>query len=213
MKRNNILKKSGITLFALIVLNIICVSVYWNTSVSFSENKFTKPYDCGILFFHSVTKQGTLSSDTKERSGLCAKLYKEGIIRKVICAGGASSDKSGSKMMREYTIKLGVPDSCIFSDTLSYSSETNIIEANKIIKSENFSSVLLISSPTHILRLKYIAGKYLERNEIGLCTFKYDYPLTDIFFDCNTEFAKWVYLLFLPESFKSFSKKLLDSIF
>ncbi len=207
MKRIRIIKKTGSIILSLFVLNIICVIIYWNVSVSYSDIVYAKSYDCGILFFHSLTKQRTLSTDTKERCSLAVNLFKTGVIKRIICAGGASSDKSGSIMMRNLVNTMGVPDSTIISDTLSYSSVTNIIESSKIIKSNNFNSALLISSPTHLLRLKYIANKYLDGTEHNFATFHYDYSLLDIFLDCNAEFIKWVYLLFLPDSFKSITKR------
>ncbi|MFZ4590275.1 MAG: YdcF family protein [Ignavibacteria bacterium] len=185
------------------------VIIYWNLSTSYSKTTFNNQFDCGIVFFHSVTKQGALSIDTKERCNLAVALYKNGTIKNIICAGGSSSNAPGPRMMYELIRNAGVPDSSLFSDSASYSSKTNLIEADKIIAQKKFTSAVLISSPTHIQRLKYLSDEYIKDIKPGFITFKYDYSVTDVYFDCNSEFIKWIYLLFLPDSFTEFSKKLL----
>lgn len=192
------------------IINILSVIIYWNLSVSYSGYSKASSYDCGIIFFHGITKQGTLSEDSKQRCELGANLFKTGKVRNIICAGGSTLKKPGSVIMRDYIKSLGLPDSSIILDSLSYSSITNLKEAGKIVGNKSFSSAILISSPTHMLRLKYLAEKYLPGTQNGYTTFSYDYSITDIFLDCNSEFIKWVYLLILPDSFTDFSKNILN---
>lgn len=206
LNRYRFFKWSLIIIISVIVLNVLSVIIYWNFSVSYSKNRFSHPFDCGIVFFHSVTKQGALSNDTKERCNLAIELYKQGTIRNVICVGGSTSNNPGPKMMYEFVKNSGVPDSNIISDSISYSSITNLIEANKIITQKNYISALLISSPSHIPRLEYLSHKYLGNIKTGFITFKNNYSVSQIYFDCNSELIKWIYLLFLPESFSVFSK-------
>ena len=99
MRHNSILKKLIISIAAVIVLNILSVIVYWSISASESNNSFNNPFDCGIVFFHSVTKQGNLSNITKERCNLAVKLYNNGTVKNILCVGGASLTKAGSKFM------------------------------------------------------------------------------------------------------------------
>ncbi len=211
MKLNNTFKKLLIAITSLIVINILSVFVYWNVSTSYSKYSFNNSFDCGIVFFHSVTKQGALSEDSKERCNLAVKLYKNGSIKNIICVGGASLNKIGSKMMKEYILSFDIHDSIIITDSLSYSSKTNLSEANKIILNKNYKSALIISSPSHIPRLRYITDKHLNKTELGFITFDYDYSFLDIYFDCNSEFIKWIYLLFLPDSFIDYSRKILNN--
>jgi len=194
------------------VIDILTVLIYWNVSTSYSKTSINNTYDCGIVFFHSVTKKGALSTDTRERCDLAIKLYRKGILKNLICVGGASLNKAGSLLMKDYLSASGIPDSSITTDTLSFSSVTNISEAYKILIKRNFGSALIISSPSHIPRLEYISKKQLTNINKGYITFDYDYGLIDIFLDCNSELIKWVYLFFLPESFTVFSKKLINNI-
>jgi len=150
-----------------------------------------------------------MSEDSKQRCELGANLLKTGKVRNLICAGGSSSKKPGSSVMKDYIKSFGVPDSCILTDTLSYSSITNLKESGKIITEKKFKSALLISSPTHMPRLKYLSGKYITDTKNGFTTFTYDYSISDIFLDCNSEFIKWVFLTILPESFTDIAKNLI----
>lgn len=205
----HIIRKITISLAALLILNIISVFIYWNISASYSKYSFNNSFACGIVFFHSVTKQGNLSNETNERCNLALRLFKDGMIKNILCAGGASSNKAGSNMMKDYLIDFGIPDSIIITDSLSYSSKTNISEAYKHLNIKNYKSALLISSPTHILRLKYLANREMSGIRLSEVTFNINYSLVDIYLDCNTEFIKWVYLLFLPDEFAQFSKRFL----
>lgn len=211
LKRAGILKKIFVVLLSLFVLDILSVLIYWNASTSYSNVSIDNTYDCGIVFFHSVTKQGGLSTDTKERCNLAIELYRKGRIKNILCAGGASLNKAGSLMMKEYIFFSGVPDSSITADTLSFSSVTNLTEADKILARRNFRTALIISSPSHIPRLKYLSDKLLHITNKSYVTFNYDYGIIDIYLDCNSEFIKWLYLLVFPESFNLFSKKLLNN--
>jgi uncharacterized SAM-binding protein YcdF (DUF218 family) len=210
LKRGSILRKIFIVFISLIVLDILSVLIYWNASTSYSKVAINNTYDCGIVFFHSVTKQGALSTDTKERCNLAVKLYKEGSINNIVCVGGASLNKAGSLMMKDYLLYSGIPDSSLTADTLSFSSVTNLSEAEKILAKRNYRSALLISSPSHIPRLKYLSDKLLYNINKGYITFYYDYSILNIYLDCNSEFIKWIYLILLPESFTVYSKKLLN---
>jgi vancomycin permeability regulator SanA len=209
LKRIGISKKIFIVLISLFVLDILSVLIYWNASTSYSNVSTDNTYDCGIVFFHSVTKQGALSTDTKERCNLAIELYKKGSIKNILCVGGASLNKAGSLMMKDYLSYSGIPDSSLTADTLSFSSITNLSEADKILTRRNFRTALIISSPSHIPRLKYLSERLLHNINKSYITFNYDYGIIDIYLDCNSEFIKWVYLLFLPESFTVFSKKFL----
>lgn len=192
--------------------DIGAVFFYWKYSVSYSDNTINKNYDCGVVFFHSVKKSGGLSEETQRRCDVSAGLFFEEKINYIICSGGARTNSilMGSKLMKEYLKQLNVPDSLIFTDTISYSTKTNIIESDRIIGINNFKSAVLISSPSHMIRIRHLSEGYSFEKEY--LTYKSNYNLFEIFADCNTEFIKWVYLLFLPDNFTDYSKELLSCV-
>ena len=192
-------------------IDIAAVTLYWNFSIPYSTNEIIKNFDCGVVFFHSVKKSGGLSEETKQRCDVSAGLFKKGKVKYIICSGGAraNANETGSKLMKDYLIKLNLPDSLILTDTLSYSTRTNTFETYKIIKERHLVSAVLISSPSHIIRIKHLSKGYdFEKDYL---TYRSDENIFKIFIDCNSEFIKWVYLLFLPDSFTDYSKELLSS--
>jgi vancomycin permeability regulator SanA len=202
-------KTALIFIVVFLLLDIIAVILYWNYSISFIKYNYNRNFDCGIVFFHSVKKTGGLSEDSKQRCNVSIDLFKTGKIRYILCSGGASasSDKIGSRLLKEYMLNSGIPDSLVLTDTLSYSSKTNIFESEKILKEKNFKSAILISSPSHIPRIIHLSKDYNFEKEY--LTFGGDYSIFEILKDCNSEFVKWVYLLFLPDIFAEYSKQIL----
>ncbi len=200
-----------IFIIVILLLDVIAVSFYWNYSISFRENNYNRNFDCGIVFFHSVKKTGGLGEESKQRCNVSIDLFKSGKIKYIICSGGAttSKDEIGSKLMKEYILNTGIPDSLVLTDTLSYSSKTNLIESDKILKERNFNSAILISSPSHIPRIIHLSKDYSFEKEY--LTFGGDYSIFVILKDCNSEFVKWVYLLFLPDIFTEYSKQILNN--
>jgi len=190
------------------MIDIIAVTVFWVSSVRYTGD-YKDTFDCGIVFFHSITKSGDLSDESVKRCLKALQLYDESKLSNIICTGGLKINfpKTGSRMMKEYMIAGGVSAQNIFADTVSHSSLTNWRESLKIIREKGFKKIIIISSPSHILRLKYICrepGLYIE-----YITFTPDSGIFNIFIDSNIEFGKWIFLLVLPESFSDWVKDLI----
>ncbi|MCU0373046.1 MAG: YdcF family protein [Ignavibacteria bacterium] len=204
----NKIKKIIRGILVLFLIDIIAVVVYWALSTRYSAD-YNEHFDSGLVFFHSVTKRGDLSDESVKRCTKAMQLYYEKNLDNIICTGGLKTNfpRTGSKMMKDFLTAGGVNGKNIFADTLSHSSLSNWRESLKIIKEMGFKKILVISSPTHILRLKYICvepGLYVK-----CVTFAPDSGIRDIFLDCNIEFGKWFFLLLLPESFSDWVKDLI----
>ena len=191
----------------LFLVDILAVAVFWISSTRYSGDYY-EHFDCGLVFFHSITKRGDLSDESVKRCTKAMQLYYEKKLDNIICTGGLKINfpRTGSNMMKEFLKAGGVNGKNIYADTLSHSSLSNWRESLKIIKVKGFKKILIISSPTHILRLKYICeepGLYVK-----CVTFDPDSGILDIFIDSNIEFGKWFFLLLMPESFSDWIKDL-----
>ena len=115
-------------------------------------------YDAGVVFFGALEPDGLLDGDTRRRVQNAAELYAHSRIREVIAVGGARRDLSspGAEAMAAFLRSGGVAPEHVTRDSLSYDSVTNWEQALAIARRRDLDSLLLISAPTHLLRLAHL---------------------------------------------------------
>jgi uncharacterized SAM-binding protein YcdF (DUF218 family) len=201
----SVIKKIIRGILVLFLVDIIAVAVFWISSTRYSGDYYER-FDCGLVFFHSITKRGDLSDESVKRCIKAMQLYYEKKLDNIICTGGLKINfpRTGSNMMKDFLTAGGVNVKNIYADTLSHSSLSNWRESLKIIKEKGFKKILIISSPSHILRLKYICEE--PGIQVRCVTYAPDSGILNIFIDSNIEFGKWVFLLLLPENFSDWIK-------
>ncbi len=167
------LRLAIILFVSLMILDFVAISLYYNHVKDFVEQQ--KPdfrVDAAVLFFgdHNEDKNG-LGPDSKNRAEVAIQLFQNGKVKNIISVGGYAKDLSEGKpnYMKIYLLEHGVPDSLLFSDSLSYNTITNWQEAEKIIQRNNFTSIVAISAPLHIYR---IAGM-LDFNTVYYSSYNY----------------------------------------
>lgn len=89
--------------------------------------------------------------DTLARANQAIKLYKNGWADKIIFSG-AAQDKSGpsnAAVMKGAAEKAGIPDSEIYIDEYSETTQQNAINTQSIFSDNNIKSVILVTSGYH----------------------------------------------------------------
>lgn len=88
--------------------------------------------------------------DTKARTEKAIELYKEGYAPYLLFSGAArSGEVSNALSMKNYAIKSGIPSSAIFIEEKSNSTYENAKYSHKIIKENDWKSIILVTSPYH----------------------------------------------------------------
>ncbi|NPA67471.1 MAG: YdcF family protein, partial [Chlorobi bacterium] len=105
------------------------------------------PYDAIIV--PGVPFDGKEWSDImKMRVYWSYLLYKRGVAEHIIYSGGAVySPYYESEIMKLYAIKLGIPDSVIFTDTVAEHSTENLWYSFKLAKQKGFKKLALATDP------------------------------------------------------------------
>jgi uncharacterized SAM-binding protein YcdF (DUF218 family) len=146
---------------ALCAIDVLWVLRYYTLVERFAaahEFPETATADAAVVFFGSTRPDGGLDPDTELRVRRAAALYRTGRVRAMIAVGGARrGERPGSAVMAERLTELGVPDATISTDSRSYDSITNWEEALAIAGRRGLHSVVLVSAPTHLMRLRSIA--------------------------------------------------------
>jgi uncharacterized SAM-binding protein YcdF (DUF218 family) len=165
-------------ILSLIVIVDITASFLWfETIIEKENNLFDKKVQVGVLFMGSFEKDYTgMSKDTLRRIRHGADLYTKGLMNRILCVGGSRPDKQvfGSEMMKEKLIELGVPPEKIFTETESYDSATNWQMALKLIVANHWKTVVVISSPLHVHRIrKIISEKPMKQLSVFYSPYSY----------------------------------------
>jgi uncharacterized SAM-binding protein YcdF (DUF218 family) len=102
-------------------------------------------------------------SDAGDRVWYGGSIYHDGKAPKIIVSGGRISWKGGgdpeSEDLSKLLVKMGVPKTDIILESESYNTHDNAIYVDKILKEQNFKSILLVTSALHMPRSMAIFKK------------------------------------------------------
>lgn len=123
---------------------------------SVDKNYSAQDIDALVVFFGDFDENGNISEESIRRLTFAVDLYKKGAGRNIIFVGGWRPLKNlyGSAMMAKRAAEMGVKPSDIFYDLTSRDTINNWLEAEKIIKKQNFKKVVLVSSAFHLMRIE-----------------------------------------------------------
>ncbi|MFC5050716.1 YdcF family protein [Rubritalea spongiae] len=90
------------------------------------------------------------------------ELYKDGRVKSLVLTGGYGKDAefSESEVAYDYCVENGIPERDLFIEKKSQTTEQNIMEAQKLMRAENFDNALLVSDPWHLKRALAMAKKH-----------------------------------------------------
>ena len=119
-------------------------------------------YDYGILLGGMLdiesTPENILFLKNNDRLLNTLDLYAKGIIKKILITGASgslTSELKEAEILRNYLIKIGIPDSCVFSENSSKNTYENAIYCDKKLTQIHKSKVincLIITSDYHMRR-------------------------------------------------------------
>ena len=150
---------SFLILSILIFADIIASFLWFNSIIKKEHSRFDKKAHACVLFMGSFAKNYTgVGKDTLRRIHHAVNLYNKDLIDGILCVGGSRPNKHvfGSEMTKDTLIELGVPPEKIFTETNSYDSISNWRMATRIIEANQWKTVVVISSPLHVYRLRKI---------------------------------------------------------
>lgn len=160
----------------LIIVDIIASFLWFKAITEKEDSTLKEKTEVGVLFMGSFNKSYTgLGKDTLRRIHHGTDLYKGRLIDTILCVGGTRPNIQvfGSIIMKDRLIDQGVPSEKILAETKSYDSVTNWQMAAQLIKRNRWKTVVIISSPLHVYRLRKIIS---QKPMSGLRIFYSPYP-------------------------------------
>ncbi len=126
-----------------------------------------KKCDVVIALGFDVTEDGLLPDEGKSRVEKAVSIFKLNKPKKIIFTGNVSHlhkykpYKTEAEAMRDYAVKIGIPEEIIICESASKNTYQNALYCKRIIKSNRWKSVLIITSQFQIERAEYIFNKVL----------------------------------------------------
>lgn len=207
------MKKILLLFFCFFVVYLLCflfLDYYFDKQYSINNIPLDETFDAAVVFYDSFDTSGNPDKESMRRLSLAVDLYHKGIIQRLIFVGGWRPSKkfTGSQLLAQEAIALGVKPAHIFIDTHSRDTFHNWNEAKNIITEKKFKKILLISSPFHLFRLTH-----LITNNNGVKIFYSTYNKTDTLpfksfwenvIDYNYHMISFVTYLLLPSELYQF---------
>ncbi len=97
-----------------------------------------------------------INAETARRLNHAIDIYRNGQAKHLIMAGGhrPSLARSGADLMAEYARNAGIPAAAIVTDTDSIDSRSNLASISRLMATNHWPRLLLVSSPHHLDRLR-----------------------------------------------------------
>jgi len=122
--------------------------------------------DVIIVLGRGIEEDGSLPPDPKSRVRKAAELYKNGAASLVVMSGAWTyhfdihPTRSEAEAMKEYAIKLGIPESAIIEESKSMDTIGNVYFTKKdVVEPRGFTNIAIIASEDHMPRVKYLFEK------------------------------------------------------
>ncbi len=126
--------------------------------IAFSTVNETPQSDVAIVLGAAIWKNSP-SPVFEERIKHAITLYQQGLITKILLTGGVGSGKqyAESEIARHYALKQGIHHSDILIETISKTTQQNLLEAQKLLQLHARQSAILVSEPLPMRRATVMA--------------------------------------------------------
>lgn len=135
----------------------------------------------GITEHNYNNNLGDLSDSSIHRTINGYFLHKKTNIP-ILVTGGSAHNVNGISeaiLMKNFLIDLGMKKEAIFIEQLSKNTLENALYSFNLILNNNFSSVILLTSATHMKRAYFIFSDVFIKREIEIIPFSVNYTVTD----------------------------------
>jgi uncharacterized SAM-binding protein YcdF (DUF218 family) len=152
----------AIAAIALGYIVIFHTPLIWSIAKPLELKDAPRPADVIAVLGGGVGESGKAGDGYQERVHSAVKMYNEKLSSNILYMSGYMYFMKEAYVMRTLSVDMGVkPDDIIIDDT-PVSTYDMVMDLKKLIRSHNWKSAILISSPYHMLRLKLLCDKQLS---------------------------------------------------
>ena len=112
-----------------------------------------------VVFAGGVGESGKAGQGYEERVQYAVELYKKGYAANLIFSSGSLYAIKETEVMKMLAVSMGVPAEVIVLEDKAHSTFTNVEFTKEILDRKKWNSILLVSSPYHMLRSSLVFRK------------------------------------------------------
>jgi uncharacterized SAM-binding protein YcdF (DUF218 family) len=115
-----------------------------------------------IIVLGAAQYRGKPSPVLRARLDHAVALWQRGLAPRMVLTGGIGEGDSASEAAvgRAYVASLGVPDSALLLENEGRTSSQSLRAAADLLRARRLSTAILVSDPSHMLRLEILARRY-----------------------------------------------------
>ncbi len=143
----------GIVAIEIIVCVGLMVAVY-----TYGRQDQAQTADVIIVLGAGLRRDGQAGPSLRRRAIAAADLWHQGIATNVICTGGYTENRPRSEAdaCREVLVSLNVPETVIWLEDRSRSTEENALYSKELMDAHQWQDAVVVSDGFHLLRAHWI---------------------------------------------------------
>jgi uncharacterized SAM-binding protein YcdF (DUF218 family) len=163
--------------FAIVVATLIgCVAIIY-FSIPMGDTQQGQ-FDVILVLGNPAKEDGTIGPLAKARVLEGIRQYRAGVAPRLLMTGGAVQNRFvEAQLMLQFARSQGVPASAVLADGQAQDTIQNAYYAYKIMQAHDWTSALIVSSPTHLRRASLIFRYYPIQWRMDEAPWPTDYPL------------------------------------
>lgn len=126
-----------------------------------SKNWKNLRYDCALVCGCPANLNGSPSAVMRSRVDKAVELWREGKVKKLFFTGGhVKNPHIESEIMKDYAVKLGVPEELIVTEKESVSTYHNMMKSKDVMAAEGLHSCVVVTNGWHLRKANHYAKKF-----------------------------------------------------
>jgi uncharacterized SAM-binding protein YcdF (DUF218 family) len=172
LERLRILRIFGIVL----ATAVACFSIIY-FSIPIQDTQQAQ-FDVILVLGNPAKDDGSIGPEAKSRVLEGIHQYRAGVAPRILLTGGAvKNDFVEAQVMMQFARSQGVPASALFAEGRSRNTIQSAFYAYQLMQAHDWTSALVITSPTHIRRASLIFSHYPLAWRMDSAPWPPDFPL------------------------------------
>jgi uncharacterized SAM-binding protein YcdF (DUF218 family) len=134
---------------------IACILVlYLSIPMSVTQQR---QFDVILVLGNPAKDDGSIGQVARSRVLEAVQQYRDGVAPHLLMTGGAVQNRFvEAEVMRQFALSQGVPAAAVFTEDQSRNTIQNAYYSYKIMQDHDWTSALVVSSPSHLRRASLI---------------------------------------------------------
>lgn len=134
----------------------------WLVGEPLRQSSIPERSDVIAVMGGGVGESGRPGQGHEERVDTAIRLLRDGVSGRIIYLSGYKYIMKEADVMKALSVSMGVDESRILVDNKPVNTYEMVRDLSQLLRDNGWGSVVIVSSPYHMLRLKLLCDKYLK---------------------------------------------------